>query len=67
MFVATDWERNGHRYFAVEPMYRIGTVDLYAVATDAVGIYFGDMLFWFAIESIWIEGEFHSPFRQRAG
>lgn len=63
-FVATDWERNGHRYFAVEPMYRRGTIDHYDVATDAVGIYFGDTLVWFARESIWIEGEFNNPLMQ---
>lgn len=40
--------------FEVKPMYASGIIDAYDELTDAVGIYYGENLVWFARESILI-------------
>lgn len=42
--------------FEVKPIYASGTIDTYDARTDAVGIYYGENLVWFAREAVLIWG-----------
>lgn len=42
--------------FEVEPAYASGTIDAYDARTDAVGVYYGENLVWFAREAVVILG-----------